>query len=103
VLIEAIDRPRLLNDVTTIITEESESFQSLISKQIFLFLMICLRSDFEITSAHIATEHGVVKDRLAIRPVSFSMPLFYLNFQPLISLIEIWRCFSEFIAYARAD
>ncbi len=27
-------------------------------------------ADFEITSAQISTEHGVVKDRLAIKPVS---------------------------------
>lgn len=35
-------------------------------------LLSLLLPDFEITSAHIATEHGVVKDRLSIRPVSFA-------------------------------
>ncbi len=38
--------------------------------------MSLLFPDFEITSAHIATEHGVVKDRLSIRPVSFAFRCF---------------------------
>jgi hypothetical protein len=76
VLIEAIDRPKLLNDVTTIITEESVSLLWIVNQQLVYFSRFFLMhfSDFEITSAHIATEHGVVKDRLAIRPVSLLMP-----------------------------
>jgi hypothetical protein len=76
VLIEAIDRPKLLNDVTTIITDESVSLQLITNQQHIYYSCFCLvhPSDFEITSAHIATEHGVVKDRLAIRPVSVAKP-----------------------------
>lgn len=71
VLIEAIDRPRLLNDITRIITEESGLCVMTRAAAAALVFYVLSAADFEITSAQITTEHGVVKDRLAIRPVSW--------------------------------
>jgi hypothetical protein len=74
-MFEALDRPRLLNDVTSVLAEESVSFLDFCSISVsWSSNFICLFTDYEITSAHIATEYGIVKDRLSIRPVRFAAP-----------------------------